>query len=526
MESLLEELDGFKWDVVGLAETKIHGEGLTELKGGAWLYNRGKTEEDNSAKGIGFLIHTKFKDYVKEVRSVSNRVAYMKIQLTGNTEMCIIQVYAPTSDYDDSVVEEMYEDINKIMKDFPSTHTILMGDFNAKIGQREEGEENIMGKFGYGERNRRGVRMVEFAMEHNLIVANTYFKKHKTRYWTWESPNGLYKNQIAYILCNQRGTVKNCEVITSVDIASDHRMVRATLKINKRLARLKFIHSKRKRRINILKLKEKREEFQLKIKNRFAGLELEEFDIDEQCNMVTTIMLEEARAVAPAEKIKVQRSEEDKEIEELDQRRKELRLKETMSANEKVEYAEVVKTVKKKRRQRKRRRTAKLILETLKSGRGPKTIQKKQCKKSRMSKLRKPDGTITSKRSELLDICADFYQDLYNSSTQQSEHKIIPPRNPDIPPILKREVEEALNDMKDNKAPGNDELTSDIIKQGGEEVIQQLVKLFNQILILQKIPKAWKEAKIILLFKKGDKADVKTIVPLVFCLICIRSSLR
>ena len=55
---------------------------------------------------------------------------------------------------------------------------------------------------------------------------------------------------------------------------------------------------------------------------------LEEFDIDEQCNMVTTIMLEEARAVAPAEKIKVQRSEEDKEIEELDQRRKELRLKE------------------------------------------------------------------------------------------------------------------------------------------------------------------------------------------------------
>ena len=101
VESLLEELDGFKWDIVGLAETKIHGEGLTELKGGVWLYNRGKTEEDKNAKGIGFLIHTKFKDYVKEVNSVSNRVAYMIVQLTGNTEMCIIQVYAPTSDYDE-----------------------------------------------------------------------------------------------------------------------------------------------------------------------------------------------------------------------------------------------------------------------------------------------------------------------------------------------------------------------------------------------------------------------------------------
>ena len=68
--------------------------------------------------------------------------------------------------------------------------------------------------------------------------------------------------------------------------------------------------------------------------------------------------------------------------------------------------------------------------------------------------------------------------------------------------------------MKDNKAPGNDEITSDIIKQGGEEVTQQLVKLFNQILVLQKIPRAWKEAKIILLFKKGDKADVKNYRPI------------
>ena len=50
MESLLEELDGFKWDVVGLAETKIHGEGLTELKGGAWLYNRGKDRRGQQCK--------------------------------------------------------------------------------------------------------------------------------------------------------------------------------------------------------------------------------------------------------------------------------------------------------------------------------------------------------------------------------------------------------------------------------------------------------------------------------------------
>ena len=40
VESLLDELEGFKWDVIGLAETKRQGEGLTELKGGTWEKQR------------------------------------------------------------------------------------------------------------------------------------------------------------------------------------------------------------------------------------------------------------------------------------------------------------------------------------------------------------------------------------------------------------------------------------------------------------------------------------------------------
>ena len=38
----------------------------------------------------------------------------------------------------------------------------------------------------------------------------------------------------------------NCEVITKADIGSDHRLVRTTLRINKRLARLKTIKKAKK----------------------------------------------------------------------------------------------------------------------------------------------------------------------------------------------------------------------------------------------------------------------------------------
>ena len=81
--------------------------------------------------------------------------------------------------------------------------------------------------------------LIEFAEEHKLIIANTLFQKPKNRYWTWESPDGETRNQIDLTLSNQRGIVTNCQVITKADIGSDHRLGRMTLRINKRLARLK-----------------------------------------------------------------------------------------------------------------------------------------------------------------------------------------------------------------------------------------------------------------------------------------------
>ena len=68
--------------------------------------------------------------------------------------------------------------------------------------------------------------------------------------------------------------------------------------------------------------------------------------------------------------------------------------------------------------------------------------------------------------------------------------------------------------MKKNKAPGNDYLTSDIIRLGGEEAILQVVNIFNEILRTRKIPKEWKEAKMVILHKKGDRRDIKNYRPI------------
>ena len=78
----------------------------------------------------------------------------------------------------------MYEEINTAIEESKAEYTILMGDFNAKIGECQPGEEFIMRRFGVGERNKRGDTLLEFASQQELIIANTSVKKNKNRYWT------------------------------------------------------------------------------------------------------------------------------------------------------------------------------------------------------------------------------------------------------------------------------------------------------------------------------------------------------
>ena len=65
-----------------------------------------------------------------------------------------------------------------------------MGDCNAKVESQEI--PGVTGKFGLGEQNEAGQRLIEFCQEKALVIANTLFQQHKRRLYTWTSPDGQY----------------------------------------------------------------------------------------------------------------------------------------------------------------------------------------------------------------------------------------------------------------------------------------------------------------------------------------------
>ena len=103
----------------------------------------------------------------------------------------VIQAYAPTSNAEEAEVEWFYEDLQDLLELTPKKDVLfIIGDWNAKVGSQET--PGVTGKFGLGAWNGAGQRLIEFCQENTLVIANTLFQQHKTRLYTWTSPDGQH----------------------------------------------------------------------------------------------------------------------------------------------------------------------------------------------------------------------------------------------------------------------------------------------------------------------------------------------
>ena len=67
------------------------------------------------------------------------------------------------------------------------------------------------------------------------------------------------------------------------------------------------------------------------------------------------------------------------------------------------------------------------------------------------------------------------------------------------------EVEAALSKMKNWKEAGKDQVNIETLKAGEENIAKQLAKLYTKCITERRIPKTWKEANMVIIFKKGNR---------------------
>ena len=112
--------------------------------------------------------------------------------------------------------------------------------------------------------------------------------------------------------------------------------------------------------------------------------------------------------------------------------------------------------------------------------------------KKKIAKMKDKEGRETSDREEILEICKSFYATLYENTIQSPTNLQRESADKDeVPPFTVDEVRKCLKEMSKNKAPGPDDITSDVLLLGEEPVLKYLTSCYNKILKTKEIPPSW-----------------------------------
>ena len=108
----------------------------------------------------------------------------ISVRLQGKPfNITVIQVYAPTSNAEETEVERFYEDLQDLLELTPKKDVLfIIEDWNTKIGSQKI--LGVTGKFGLGVQNESGQRLPEFCQENALVIANNLFQQHNRKLYT------------------------------------------------------------------------------------------------------------------------------------------------------------------------------------------------------------------------------------------------------------------------------------------------------------------------------------------------------
>ena len=204
-----------------LQETKWRGSKARNIGGGCKIFYNGA---DGKKNRIGIVLKEELAESVLEVKRVSERLMAMNMEVKGSI-LNVVSAYAPQVN-NSMEKNNFWKNLDGLIESISKEERIVLGaDLNGHVGKGNIGDEEIMGKYGAGTRNKEGSMVVDFGKRMDLVIVNTYFKKKDEHRVTYKS--GGKSTQVDYVMCRRRNLKKmcDCKVILNEYIAKQHRMV-------------------------------------------------------------------------------------------------------------------------------------------------------------------------------------------------------------------------------------------------------------------------------------------------------------
>ena len=105
------------------------------------------------------------------------------------------------------------------------TMLCVAGDFNAKIGVVEPGDEEGIGRVGWGTRHMEGRELVVMLRRNGLAVAGTFFQKKDSHTINYRSGRHKTELDIPAVRRHQLRGVKDCKALAGEFVTTQHKPV-------------------------------------------------------------------------------------------------------------------------------------------------------------------------------------------------------------------------------------------------------------------------------------------------------------
>ena len=406
-----------------------------------------------------------------------------------------------------SIIQKVIDKYNK------TDHIVIAGDLNARVGKSPI--PNVCGTYGEETINENGKVLRNFATFNELKLTNTFFKKKDIHKYTWAARGS--RSLIDYVIVNDKlkNLVKDTTVNRGAELYTDHYLVTTDLYIlakwkNNTLSKRNNNKEKDKKEIfktYLLQDSSIRDMFQNRMTQYLIEVKTED-NIEKEYRNIKNIILKTSREV-------------------LGTRRNVKKKKGLNYWNEEIERAIKEKKIAYMRylqdRSQENERNYKL----------KRNIAKAKVKESNQESWNKFLATIEHDIYGRQNIAWKVMRHLKSTDRDVAKLTCIPKEewtkyysellhDEDIEDVLEDEIEEKTVDMitldemqeeirkmKNRKAPGTDNIPIEIFKYGGLILQFRLLHILNMCWRSKQIPKEWETAKVISIFKKGQRNECR-----------------
>jgi Reverse transcriptase (RNA-dependent DNA polymerase)/Endonuclease-reverse transcriptase len=527
---LVDEFEKERLDILGITETKKKGMGEMEINKGHLMIFNGVEETRRAKGGVGCIINKEYRKFITRWEGITERILRIELKLLEATT--IIVVYGPNEDEKAAEKDEFWKKLNETVENVKD-RMIIIGDFNGRVGKRDEESSDVIGVQGENTRNRNGVRLINFCILNQLIVTNTFYQHKDIHKYTREVKSRGERSIIDYVIVNRenRREVIDVRVYRGAEIYSDHFLVIAKIKM--KLIKYKGAdktgpRKQKKKSIKVYKLREK--EIAEKYKNQTEKEIYEKKNTirysttEEMWEILKTTILKAAADVCGItitggnkkrtkwwnvniqEQVKVKKQKWKEYLKEKTAESYEIYknqrkcVKDLVMKAKEEEWEEFGEKLEKDSKG-----NQKLFFRVIK------TLRKQKI--SNALQIKNKQGDIKRGDKEIMDRWREYFEELLNVENTQEvdeiDEDILDEKQEEMEEerITTEEVKDAVKQLKRGKAAGYDSITAEMLQNLGKAGLEFLTELYNKIWREETIPKDWEIGIVIPLFKKGDNTD-------------------